>query len=180
MRLVLSLIIVVHGFIHVMGFAKAFKYAELSQLTQEISKSAGLLWLLCAIAFIAAGVLFAAKQSSWWWIALPAVILSQWLMFASWEDSKFGTIANLIILLPIVAVVLEALPAVISISTEQPPARVWPAVPRCPFVTESDLGHFPARCRSICGSPAPWAGPGSTTSGPCSQASSATGWRAPG
>ena len=90
MRLVLSLVIVVHGLIHVMGFAKAFKYTELSRLTQEISKPAGLLWRLCAIAFIAAGVLFAIKQSSWWWVALPAVVLSQWLMFASWEDAKCG------------------------------------------------------------------------------------------
>ena len=144
MRLVLSLIIVVHGLIHVMGFAKAFKYAELSQLTQEISKSAGLLWLLCAIAFIAAGVLFAAKQSSWWWIALPAVILSQWLMFASWEDAKFGTIANLIILLPIVAAVLEALPGS-YINQYRAAAREGLArCPEMPLVTESDLGHLPA------------------------------------
>jgi hypothetical protein len=35
MRIVFSLMILVHGLIHVMGFAKAFHYAELSHLTQE-------------------------------------------------------------------------------------------------------------------------------------------------
>lgn len=90
MRLLLSLVIIVHGLIHLMGFAKAFKYAELSQLTQEISMPAGLLWLLCSLAFIVAGVLFAFKNASWWWVALPAVVLSQLLMFASWDDAKLG------------------------------------------------------------------------------------------
>jgi hypothetical protein len=75
MRLLFSLVIIVHGLIHLLGFAKAFKYAELSQLTQEISRPSGVLWLLCALAFTAAAVLFAFKQASWWWVALPAVIL---------------------------------------------------------------------------------------------------------
>jgi hypothetical protein len=144
MRLLLSLVIIVHGLIHFLGFAKAFKYAELSQLTQEISMPAGLLWLLCALAFTLAGVLLAFKQASWWWVALPAVVLSLWLMFVSWNDAKFGTIANLIILLPIIASVLETLP---GSYVNQYRAAAREGLARCvemPLVTESDLDHLPA------------------------------------
>lgn len=95
-RYLFFLLIVVHGLIHVMGFAKAFRYAEISQLTQPISRTAGACWLLCAFTFAAAGGLFLLKPASWWWIALPAIVLSQALIFASWGDAKFGTAANLI------------------------------------------------------------------------------------
>ena len=45
MRLLFALLLVVHGLIHAMGFAKAFGLAELSQLTREISRPLGVLWL---------------------------------------------------------------------------------------------------------------------------------------
>jgi len=39
-------------------------------------------------------------QKGWWWmIAVPAVILSQMLIIRYWQDAKFGTIANLIVIL---------------------------------------------------------------------------------
>jgi hypothetical protein len=144
MRLLLSLVIIVHGLIHLLGFAKAFKYAELSQLTQEISMPAGLLWLLCALAFIVAGVLFAFKQPSWWWVALPAIVLSQSLMFASWHDAKFGAIANLIILLPIIASLLEALPGSYVNQYKAAAREGLARSVEMPLVTESDLSHLPA------------------------------------
>lgn len=144
MRIVLSLLIIVHGLIHLMGFAKAFEYAELNQLTREISRTAGLLWLSCALAFTVAGVLLAFKQDSWWWVALPAVALSQWLMFLSWHDAKFGTIANLIILLPVITAVFEALPGS-YVNQYRAAAREGLArYAEMPPVTESDLGHLPA------------------------------------
>ncbi len=41
MRLLLSAIILVHGLIHLMGFAKAFDLGDMSQLTQPVSRPAG-------------------------------------------------------------------------------------------------------------------------------------------
>src|SRR5229473_2026019 len=38
----------VHGLIHLMGFAKAFGYADLPQLTQPISRAWGVVWLVAA------------------------------------------------------------------------------------------------------------------------------------
>ena len=97
MRILLFVVILVHGLIHLMGFAKAFEFAELGQLRESISRPIGLLWLACSLAFFAAGGLYLSRATSWWWIALPAVALSQTLIIMTWGDAKFGTVANLIV-----------------------------------------------------------------------------------
>lgn len=57
-RIIFAFIVIVHGLIHLMGFIKAFKLAEINQLTQNISKPTGLLWLLSALLFITALFVF--------------------------------------------------------------------------------------------------------------------------
>lgn len=101
-RVIFLFILLVHGLIHLMGFVKAFKFAEIPQLTQPISKTTGLLWLLSAVLFITATVLLLLKKDVWWMLALPAVVLSQVLIMMSWQDAKFGTIANVIALVGMV------------------------------------------------------------------------------
>ncbi|MBD3224280.1 MAG: hypothetical protein GF313_06085, partial [Caldithrix sp.] len=98
-RIVFGLIMLVHGLIHLMGFVKAFEFAEISQLTSFISRSRGMLWLLVALLFTAAVIVFVLKQDGWWMMALPAVVLSQILIILAWQDAKFGMIANGIILI---------------------------------------------------------------------------------
>ena len=48
MRWTLIGLLTLHGLIHLMGFAKAFGYAELPQLMQPISREWGVVWLLAA------------------------------------------------------------------------------------------------------------------------------------
>jgi hypothetical protein len=144
MRLALLAVMLVHGLIHLMGFAKAFGYAEMRGLTQRISRPIGLLWLVCALAFTTAATLFIMGRESWWWIGAPAVILSQVVIFTSWHDAKFGTLANLIILVPLAAAGLEARP---GSYTNQYEAAVREGVARhreMPLVTEADIMALPA------------------------------------
>jgi hypothetical protein len=54
MRVLFAIIVVVHGLLHVLGFAKAFGLAELPQLTRPISQFIGTLWLVAALLFVAA------------------------------------------------------------------------------------------------------------------------------
>jgi hypothetical protein len=61
LRLLFALVLLFHGLIHLMGFAKAFKLAEVPQLTGSFSKTSGTLWLVVALLF-AASVLFL-----FWW-----------------------------------------------------------------------------------------------------------------
>ena len=143
MRLVLFLVFMLHGLIHVLGFVKAFNYAEINQLTQEVSKPTGLLWLLGAFLLIAAGTLFVIQRSTWWWIGLPAIIISQLLIFTSWHDAKLGTIVNLIILLPIIAAILEARPVSYANRYKAAAHDGLARYVEMPFVTEADLSHLP-------------------------------------
>jgi hypothetical protein len=98
MRITFILIIGLHGFFHLIGFIKAFHLANFKTLTQSISKSFGILWLLAFMLFIATVMFFIAKNNYWWLLACMAVSISQILIAYFWEDAKFGTIANVIIM----------------------------------------------------------------------------------
>lgn len=92
------LFVLVHGLIHSLAFVKAFEWAPVQQLTQAISRSFGLIWLCVALLFILTAALLFVGKGYWWIIGIPTLILSQLLIIFYWQDAKFGTIANLIIL----------------------------------------------------------------------------------
>jgi len=102
MRYFFAFLLLIHGLIHLMGFVKAFKFAEISPLTQPISRSAGAMWMISGILFVLATVMFLSQSDNWWMPALPAVVLSQVLIFTSWQDARFGSVANVIALIGIV------------------------------------------------------------------------------
>jgi len=95
-------VLIIHGLIHLMGFLKAFQLTEINQLTQTIHKPIVLLGLISALLFIIAAVIFLLKNDWWWMIAVPALVLSQLLIIMYWQDAKYGTIANVIILVGII------------------------------------------------------------------------------
>jgi hypothetical protein len=82
-----------------MGFVKAYDLAPITQLTKEISKSSGIVWLTTAVLFAISAAMFLLKKDGWPLFATLAVIISQVLIILIWKDAKFGTIANAIILL---------------------------------------------------------------------------------
>ena len=99
---VIILIMTVHGFTHFMGFAKAFQYAELNNLTIPISRPFGILWMLTAILFLTSAAMFLLKKHYWWTIAIPATVMSQFAIFASWTDARWGTIGNAVIVVAVI------------------------------------------------------------------------------
>ena len=99
MKFVFGFLLLIHGVIHLMGFIKAFQLAEVSQLTQSISKLMGMFWLFLAFLFLIVFFLFLIKKEYWGFIAIIAVMLSQILIFMHWQNAKFGTIINIIILI---------------------------------------------------------------------------------
>jgi hypothetical protein len=98
MKAILSILIAIHGLIHLMGFAKAFNMAEIKELTQPISKILGIGWGLSFLLFIAVAF-FIYRNNFWWLLAMIAVGLSQVLVISSWQDAKYATILNVFILL---------------------------------------------------------------------------------
>ncbi|MCM4161557.1 hypothetical protein FHG64_11620 [Antarcticibacterium flavum] len=99
MKILFSIILLLHGLLHFIGFAKAYKLASLPQLELSVSRSLGTLWLIAGIIFLLALVLFILDKKFWPFFALAGVLISQSLIIISWQDTKFGTILNIIILL---------------------------------------------------------------------------------
>ena len=99
MRIAFLVFVIVHGLIHLFGYVKAFGLSDVKQLTQTISKPFGVIWLLAFVFFVIAAVMFAFKNSWWWMFGFIAFVTSQVLIIFFWHDAKFGTIANVIILI---------------------------------------------------------------------------------
>ncbi len=99
MRIVLTILIGIHGIIHLLGFFKAFGISEFNAISQPISRTFGIVWLLTFVLFAICTVLLIAQSNYWWIIGIVGVILSQILIINYWSDAKFGTILNLIILI---------------------------------------------------------------------------------
>ncbi|WP_147534280.1 DUF6920 family protein [Bacillus marasmi] len=102
MRIFISIIMFMHGLIHFLGFMKAYNLLELPQLTLMISKPIGVFWLLSALLLLITSILVLFKKDWVWMPSSMVLISSQILILLSWNDAKFGTIPNIIILLFII------------------------------------------------------------------------------
>ena len=102
MKIIFAVIVFFHGIIHLLGFIKGLKLAEVDRLNGEISKTAGIFWFTALILFFVSIALFLLKSDLWWMTGITAVVISQILIVLHWQDTKFGTIANIIILIVLV------------------------------------------------------------------------------
>ncbi len=101
MKIFLAVILLIHALIHLMGFVKAFGLANIKELTVPISKPSGIIWLATAILFLISLLFFLLRKDSWWIIGAIAFILSQVLIIMTWHDARFGTLANVIVLIAV-------------------------------------------------------------------------------
>jgi hypothetical protein len=107
LRIFVAFIMAVHGLIHLLGFAKEWRLAAVSQLkgdtliplTGGLARVVGLLWLLACLLLLFATLTYLVRKEWWWMIGLVAIVLSQILITLYWQDAKFGSVANLILLL---------------------------------------------------------------------------------
>jgi len=99
---------------------------------------------VAALGFLATAGLLQATPSRWWIVGLPALLLSQTLIVLSWSDAKFGTLANLIVLVPLVFAMLEASPRSFASLYQRESARHLAQLPvSAALVTERDLEPLP-------------------------------------
>jgi hypothetical protein len=139
-----TVVIVLHGVIHLMGFAKAFGYADLPQLTQPISPGMGMVWLAAAVLMLATAGALVYWPRGWWAIGGVAVVVSQIAIVASWADARFGTIANAAILVAIVFGFLVHGPSSLRAQYEADVDRGLKRQTNPPVVVDADLAHLPA------------------------------------
>lgn len=141
MRIVLVLLIILHGLIHLMGFAKAFQFGEMAQFTKEISRPMGILWLLAALLFIVTAIGFFLRKDWWPILGIIMVILSQGLIFTTWADAKYGTIANAIIL--VVAIIGQSNLTFENSFKEDVAAAMSVVAPSPDILKDKDLESLP-------------------------------------
>ncbi|WP_299667888.1 hypothetical protein [uncultured Polaribacter sp.] len=98
MRSAFVFLIVIHAIIHLIGFIKAFFSTEINKQILGISKPIGALWLIAFMLFIAVAAAFLYTKK-WFYSAFVAVCLSQILIIITWQDTKFASINNILILL---------------------------------------------------------------------------------
>lgn len=144
MRIALAVLIALHGLIHLLGPAKAFGWTDVSQLRAPISPEAGLLWLLAAVLLIAGAIGLVLGAPWWWYSALPGLLLSQALIVTVWGDAKFGTLANVIIAIPLLVTALDARSSSFSSRfAYDRNALLARTTLRAALVTEADLAPLP-------------------------------------
>lgn len=147
MRAIFSIIAIAHGLIHLMGFAKAFGYAELPQLTQSISRAVGVLWLIAALATLAAVATLWLQPRVFWMTAAFALLASQAVIFSSFQDAKFGTLANVVMLLAAVHGYTSAGPGSFSAEFTRAAERRSVRGAGSATVTATDLVRLPPPVR---------------------------------
>jgi hypothetical protein len=96
MRFFIVGLLLVHGLLHLLG------------LSGSPGKLIGPLWLLACVALLAAAIVLIADRQEWWLIAAGGVLLSQLLIINAWSAAKAGTVANVILVLPIVVAAAQA------------------------------------------------------------------------
>lgn len=143
--MLIALLALAHGAIHLMGFVKAYGLAEISSLHQPISRPIGLLWLVAAVLFLLTAVLLVLRSVPWWMAATPAIVLSQTLIFMHWHDAWFGTVANVVLLVPLTLSLLDLRPGSFPSAFRRLAADVVAPAARSDLtpITEADLGSLP-------------------------------------
>lgn len=98
MKILFTILLILHGLIHLLGFIKAFNLSTVEALTLPITKFWGGIWLLAFLLFVVAAGLYVSQKNAWWLLAIIGVFVSQVLILIYWKDAKFGSLANIIIL----------------------------------------------------------------------------------
>lgn len=63
-----------------------------------IDKPPGIYWAACSVLFWLTSMLMILHQKHWAWVVLVAVACSQLLIASAWEQARFGTILNVIVI----------------------------------------------------------------------------------
>lgn len=110
LKYVFITLLLLHGFIHLIGFVSGFGLMQLNGFTgktlfavsNQSMRLMAMLWLSACVLFIITATGFAMNKQWWWAIGAFSIVLSQILIIIYWKDAKAGTIANIIILLPVI------------------------------------------------------------------------------
>jgi Family of unknown function (DUF6544) len=143
MIFVCAVLLVVHGLIHLLGFAKAFELAELPQLTHPISPVRGILWLLAALLFLTGAAALLVWPRGWWAIAACAVVLSTVVIVPAWSDARFGMLGTVVATIGVLFGFLAQGPLSLRAAYDRDVARALAHPAAAVTIEEADLAQLP-------------------------------------
>ena len=147
MRWLVAGVLSIHGLIHLLGFVKAFGYAELPQLTQPISRGMGVAWLTAGAMVVASAVMVAIGSRHTWWVGAAALIVSQAVIMSAWRDAWAGTIANIVLLLIVAHSWFDLGPPSFQAQFDRDVTTGLARVIDAPLLTDADLAPLPEPVR---------------------------------
>lgn len=103
-RFIFVFVMFIHGLLHLIGLSKSYHSGNGGIL--RLFKGLSVLWLFASLFFMIAILLFLLKDSSFVYVVMVAIVFSQVLIFLNWEEAKFGTIVNILILAAIFSDIL--------------------------------------------------------------------------
>jgi hypothetical protein len=111
LTIIASLVLIMHGLIHLMGTTAYLKLAEIKELPYKTTVLGGwwdlgangiavygVLWALAAVGFIVAGVAVIASWSWWQPVLVGVTLFSLVLTLLDWGVAYAGVIINIVIL----------------------------------------------------------------------------------
>ncbi len=111
MSIFVSVFLIIHGLIHLIGFIVPWKLAVIEGFTYKTTilsgaldigetgiRLVGTIWLLAAVGFVTGGILLLLGNPQWQMLTLAVTLLSLLLTISGWPDSQFGVLVNIIIL----------------------------------------------------------------------------------
>lgn len=111
LRWVLSIVFIVHGFSHLVGFVVPWGIGEVKDAPYKTTLLAdrvdvgdtgirvfGVLWLIAALAFVVAGIACLTGQAWWITYATWTAVFSLLLSILGWPDARIGVVVDLMIL----------------------------------------------------------------------------------
>ena len=144
----------VHGLIHLLGVAKAWRLAELPQLSQTISPMLGWPWLAASLLFCIAAICLVVYPRWWWYVGAFAVVVSTVAIVPSWADARFGAVANLVVLGAVIVALLTHGPTSLKAAYQGDVARMGEPFAPPTAVSDADLACLPLpvqRCLRVAG-----------------------------
>lgn len=111
MRILVAVVIILHGLVHLLGFVVPWKFVTLAEMPYKVTllsdkidvgaggiRIIGVLWLLATIGFVVVGGSLIATLPWWQVLAFAVTLFSLVLCILGWPDSQFGVYINLFIL----------------------------------------------------------------------------------
>ena len=127
-----------------MGTAKAWELAKIPELTQHIDKPLGVLWFTAGVLLVATAISLFTWPQWWWLLGTCALVVSQVVIFTSWNEARYGTIANVVVLAAVGLGFLASGPRSFRAAFDRDIAQGLQRTVAEPLLTDADVAALPA------------------------------------